>query len=73
MPIAQGHIIIVQEQRFRLATVDGRALLLTLSANAAVSHEDLARLAENGALVRVTFTGDPNTDSAAVRSVAFVR
>jgi hypothetical protein len=69
MPTAQGHIIIVQEQRFRLETTGGQVLLLTLAHNAPISHQGLTRLRDSGALVRVTYTGDPNTASATAQSV----
>jgi hypothetical protein len=72
MPTVQGHITIVQEQRFRLATAGGQVLLLTLTHNAPISHAGLVHLRDSGALVRVTYTGDPNTASAAAQAVELV-
>ncbi len=69
MPTVQGRIAIVQEQRFRLVTETGKAFLLTLAHNTPVSGADLALLHDSGALVRVTYTGEPNTASAAVQTI----
>lgn len=38
---AAGHLIAVQEQRFRLVTDTGQGLLLTLAHHAAVDENDL--------------------------------
>jgi hypothetical protein len=69
MPTAKGHITIVQEQRFRLATEGGQVLLLTLGKDAALSQTDLTLLRDSGALVSITYIGDPNTVGGAAQAV----
>jgi hypothetical protein len=66
---ATGKVETVQEQRFRLHTSSGRALLLTLAHDAPLDGTDLERLHRAGARVRVRYTGAPNLDSAIVHSV----
>jgi formate dehydrogenase major subunit len=62
----QGRITLVQEQRFRLVTDDGRVLLLTLAHNA---DADLRRLQQSGASVRVEYDGEPNFSSGVAHRV----
>ncbi len=69
---ATGQIIAVQEQRFRLLTNSGQALLLTLGTHARLAV-DLGDLMRNQALVRVAYTGEPNLASGIVRSVDLVQ
>ncbi len=70
MPTAKGRITIVQEERFRLATESGQVLLLTLGHGARISQTDLILLRDSGALVSVTYTGEPNTAWATAQAVA---
>ena len=57
---ASGHIILVQEQRFRLFTESGQGLLLTLSHKAPLGGEDLQRLRREHNLVQVVYEGAPD-------------
>jgi hypothetical protein len=66
---AHGRIALVQEQRFRLTTDDGRSLLLTLAHDASVGQEALCRILESGAPVEVEYAGEPGLASAVARSV----
>ena len=63
MRTTTGHIIVVQEQRFRLVTEEGQGLLLTLAYNAEVEGEGLESLCASSACVSVTYTGEPNLAS----------
>jgi hypothetical protein len=62
---ARGNITIVQEQRFRLVTDDGRGLLLTLAYDAYAPNGDLQRLHDSNTRVIVEYTGEPNLESGA--------
>jgi hypothetical protein len=64
-----GRITIVQEERFRLVTPDGRSLLLTLAHSANVDPADLHRFRQGGAAVRVVYDGAPDLDSGSARRV----
>jgi hypothetical protein len=66
---AIGHISLVQEQRFRLITDDGRGFLLTLGRKADVQLSDLKKLQESHAPVRVEYRGEPNTTSGVAEVV----
>jgi hypothetical protein len=59
----QGTISIVQEERFRLVTSDGRALLLTMAESAPLEIRDLQRFRDEGTKVEVEYAGEPNVDS----------
>ena len=65
----RGRILLVQEERFRVWTADGRGPLLTLAHNANASAEDLHRLHKTQAEVLVEYTGDPNLASGVAHSV----
>ncbi len=54
---ASGHIVMVQEQRFRLRTDSGQGLLLTLSHKASLRGEDLQRLRGAQRRVGVVYEG----------------
>jgi hypothetical protein len=69
MATASGRITLVQEGRFRLVTDDGRGLLLRPTPRANVGVEDLCRLHESGARVRVEYRGEPNLASGVVERV----
>jgi hypothetical protein len=66
---AAGHIIAVQEQRFRLVTDAGQGLLLTLSHHAPVDENDLHLWHQTRAHVAVTYQGQPNLDSGIAHAV----
>jgi hypothetical protein len=67
--VVQGRISIVQEQRFRLVTDDGRGLLLTLAESAPLEDSDLRRFHREGARVRVEYAGEPNVNSGVAYSI----
>lgn len=64
-----GRVTVVQEQRFHLIMDDGRGLLLTLSARAPVSTDDLQRFRQAQERIRVEYSGDPGLASAVAHSV----
>jgi hypothetical protein len=67
MTTARGVITIVQEDRLRLMTEDGRGLLLVLSRSAAVDGGSVERLQREGAPVSVEYDGDPDHGAVATR------
>jgi hypothetical protein len=67
--VARGRIAVVQEQRFRLTTEDGRSLLLTLAHDAAVGAGALCRLRDARTPVEVEYTGEPNLETAVAHAV----
>jgi hypothetical protein len=69
LSVARGHIAVVQEQRFRLTTDDGRGLLFSLAHEAPLEAWDLQRLSEEGAEVDVEYEGEPNLDSGVAYAV----
>jgi hypothetical protein len=64
-----GHITILQEERFRLVTDDGRVLLLTLAHNAGVGAEELHHFRQSGTRLCVEYEGEPDLASGVARSV----
>jgi hypothetical protein len=71
MHIAEGYITVVQEQRFRLVTDDGRGLLLTLAENARVDGHTLQGLHNNRTHVRVEYEGEPNMASGVAHAIKY--
>ena len=67
MRSVRGVMTIVQEDRFRLVTEDGRGLLLTLSRRANVGYGELERLVRERTPVRVAYEGEPDHGGVAVR------
>lgn len=66
---AEGHITLVQEDRFRITTSGGQSILLTLAHNASPSIEDLLDWYEKGTHVTVEFTGDEGFESATAHTI----
>jgi len=64
-----GHIVAVQEQRFRLATDHGRVYLLTLGRHTRIDPNTLAQLHRRDAHVEVDFSGEPNLTGGVAHSV----
>src|SRR5437773_5256681 len=64
-----GHISLVQEQRFRLITDDGRGFLFTLARKAQLQLSDLQRLQKSHVRVRLEYTGEANTKSGLAEAV----
>ncbi|HEY3276194.1 MAG TPA: hypothetical protein VGJ94_06205 [Syntrophorhabdaceae bacterium] len=69
MKIAEGHITLVQEGRFRLTTSEGQSILLTLAHDTASTGNDLLDWYEKGTHVIVEFTGDEGFESATAHAV----
>ena len=65
---ARGRIVSVEEDRFRLMTDSGDALLLTLAKFARVSPDDLKDWHRSNAHVTVTYEGSPNLASGVAHS-----
>ncbi|HEV7666202.1 MAG TPA: hypothetical protein VGQ62_21895 [Chloroflexota bacterium] len=58
--LTSGHILAVQERRFRLITSDGQVYLLTLGVDATVDEMALHDFRDRHAAVEVDFSGEPN-------------
>lgn len=58
-----GRIIVVQEERFRLTTDDGRSFLFVLDRKSPVHISAVRRLQKAHTEVRVKYSGEPNTGS----------
>lgn len=69
---ATGRITIIQEQRFRLVTDDGRGFLLTLSYKAPLELNDLTRLQRTHTRVLVEYTGEPNLTSGIAHRISLL-
>ncbi len=69
---ASGHIIVVQEERFRLLTDTGQGLLLTLAHDAPLEGSDLCRLRDTNTHVLVEYAGEPNVSSGVAHSIRMV-
>ena len=72
MSSARGHILLVQEQRFRLETDAGRSFLLTLGEAASVEPTQLDRWREQHKQVAVEYVGSPGLASGIAHSVRAV-
>jgi hypothetical protein len=66
----RGHITLVQEQRFHLATEGGPGYLLVLAHDAPPDASDLRRWQEAGTPVVVEYTGEPGLDSGVAHRVS---
>lgn len=66
----RGRIVVVQEQRFRLATDEGVNLLLTLARSASVDQAQLCRFRDLGTPVVVAYRGQPNLASGVALKVS---
>lgn len=64
-----GRIIVVQEQRFRVVTDDGRGMVFTLGTFAKTTMGDLARFKAANAPVIVHYTGEPSFASGVAQRV----
>jgi len=58
-----GRITVVQEQRFRLTSDDGRSFLFILDRKSPVQLPAVRCLKESDIPVRVEYSGEPNTGS----------
>ena len=58
-----GRITVIQEQRFRLDTNDGRSYLFTLDRKSPVQVPTVRLLQKSRIPVRVEYSGEPNTGS----------
>ncbi len=67
--IVTGTLAVVQEERFRLLTDNGQALLLTLANNPWTTELDLCRWHESGTHVSVEYEGEPNLASGVARRI----
>ncbi|MCL4487951.1 MAG: hypothetical protein M1132_06920 [Chloroflexi bacterium] len=67
--VTSGHIIAVQEERFRVLTDDGQGLVLSLAHDVPLDSSDLAALQAAGAHVIVRYTGRPNLEMGTAHSI----
>lgn len=61
-----GELILVQEDRFRMQTKDGRSLLLIMGKGIGETLEDMQSMAERGEEVTVRYRGEPEAGAVAV-------
>jgi hypothetical protein len=59
----KGRIVAVQEERFRLMSLEGQGYLLTLAKHGSTGVRDLAYWSKTGALVEVAYSGQPQMDT----------
>jgi hypothetical protein len=64
-----GHITLIQEQRFRLISDNGRGFIFTISRKSAVRLAELQQLLQFHTTVRVEYSGAPNTRSGVADAV----
>jgi hypothetical protein len=64
---AIGVITLMQEDRFRLETLDGVGLLFTLSRSAKTPRDELVRIVGMRVPVRVRYEGEPDVGAVALR------
>ena len=67
-----GRITVVQEERFRLTTEDGRSFLFVLDRKSPVHISAVRRLQKSRTPVRVEYSGEPNTRSGIAQLVQAV-
>jgi hypothetical protein len=66
----KGHILQIQEERFRLLGETGQGFLFTLSHKASSTIDDLELWHKEKRPVIVEYEGEPNLESAVARSVS---
>ena len=69
MPVVQGRVTQVQEQRFRLVRDDQSTYLLTLAHDAPIDGAELNGFMRSGAPVVVEYTGEPGLASGVAHGV----
>jgi hypothetical protein len=67
--IASGHLVLVQETRFRLMTASGQNYLLTLGHDANIAPSDLCHFLDSGTHVVVEYTGEPGLVSGVAHTI----
>jgi hypothetical protein len=71
--VLTGYITVVQEERFRIVTDDGRGFLLTLARGADSSAAELEQLRNAHVRVRVSASGNPNTASGLAHDIEMIQ
>lgn len=69
MPRIRGHIILVQEDRFRLVDEQGKSYMFGLAHNSGVNGEDLLNWSKAQADLSIEYEGEPEVDSGVAHSV----
>ncbi|MGE3271104.1 MAG: hypothetical protein AB7P40_20295 [Chloroflexota bacterium] len=64
-----GHITVIQERRFLLATDEGQGCQLTLAHDATVDIDVLRRYQDRHTHVDVMYSGDPGVQSGVAHTV----
>ncbi len=65
----QGHITVVQEERFRMMTEGGQGLLFTLGNSIWHSAADLRHFRDTRTPVVVEYSGEPNLSTGVAHKV----
>jgi hypothetical protein len=68
--LTSGHILAVQERRFRLLTPDGQVYQLTLGVNAPLDESALEDFRRRHTAVEVDFSGKPHLVGGIAHHVA---
>ncbi len=66
---ATGHIVLVQETRFRLMTDRGQNYLLTLGHDANIASSDLCHFLDSDTHVVVEYSGEPGLVSGVAHTI----
>lgn len=69
----KGHIIAVQEDRFRMVGDSGKGYLFTLFHGARISRKDLSRWKDAEVKILVRYKGDPNLATGIAHEVRPLR
>lgn len=67
--VLRGRLTLVQEERFRVVSEAGRAYLLVLAHDSAVSADDLREWYRSGSRVCVEYEGEPNLEDGVAVSL----
>jgi len=67
--VLAGYVTVVQEQRFRLLTDNGRACLFTLGRKSSLQPAALRRIQKSRSRIWIDYSGEPNTASAVVHEI----
>ncbi len=65
----KGHIVLIQEERFRLASSEGSSFLFDLAHGAPISMRDLAEWARAKQELVVEYEGEPELESGVARDI----
>ncbi len=65
----KGHIVVVQEERFRVVDELGRSFLFDLSHSSSIGNEDLLNLNAAKADLIIQYEGEPELETGVAHSI----